>query len=615
MSLPDGFIDEIKARVRPSDIIGRSVALKRQGREFVGLSPFKKERTPSFFVNDEKGFYHCFASQKHGDVISWLQETQGLSFMEAVEALASEAGLDMPKPDPDSARQEERKKSLVEWMEAAQGFFRRKLSGSDAGEARSYLQRRGLSGADCERFGIGYAPSSRRALRDFLTAEGARVEELVEVGLLIAPDDGGEAYDRFRDRIMFPIHDPRGRLVAFGGRALSKDARAKYLNSPETSLFHKGACLYRFPEARRFASDPKVKARGLIVAEGYMDVIAFARAGLGHAVAPLGTALTEDQLRLLWRAGGAPTVCLDGDSAGRRAAATAAERALPLLEAGRTLRFVFLPEGQDPDDMLRDRGAQALREAITEPRPLVDVLWDREKSLEPLDDPDQRAGFRKRLRALTGKIQDGDLKAEYIAEFDRRLSDLFGAGFAGRRTQRQSSWRREKDPLAGPATASLKASRQGPRAGATARILLLAAIEWPSIAEGEAETLAELPLGPLDSLRDGVLDACSSEDLARAGGLSSALVERGFGEVLQRLEADRGPMRAAMGGDQAAVDGRAEAWRALAASYMDKLTREVRQAEERERLEGVFEDGDSDEFKKVVAAMRRGRVNKRGGAR
>lgn len=614
MSLPDGFLDEIKARVRPSDIIGRSVALKRQGREWVGLSPFKKERTPSFFVNDEKGFYHCFASQKHGDVISWLQETQGLSFIEAVEALAAEAGLDMPKPDPQAARTEERKKSLVEWMEAAQSFFERKLKSSEAGEARGYLERRGLSMKECERFSIGYAPNSRRALKDALIAQGAPIAELVEIGLLIAPEDGGEPYDRFRDRVMFPIHDPRGRLVAFGGRALNKEARAKYLNSPETSLFHKGACLYRFPEARRFAADPKIKAKGLIVAEGYMDVIAFARAGMGHAVAPLGTALTEDQLRLLWRAGGEPVVCLDGDSAGRRAAATAAERALPLLETGRTLRFVFLPEGQDPDDMLRERGAQALREAIGAAKPLIDVIWEREKTLEPLDDPDRRADFRKRLRALVNKINDPDLKGEYKAEFDRRLAATLGAGFAGRRPQRQGDWRRDKDPLAGPATASTKATRGRPRASAAARQLLLAAIEWPEIAENEAETLAEMPLGPLDSLRDGVLDACSSEDLARAGGLRAVLAERGFSESLKRLEAERAPMRAAMGGDQAAMDARAEAWRRLAASYMDKLSQEAGQAEERARLEGVFEGGDSDELKKVVAAMRRGRVNKRGGA-
>jgi DNA primase len=287
-----------------------------------------------------------------------------------------------------------------------------------------------------------------------LTQKGASIDELDEAGLIIIPDDGGQPYDRFRGRVMFPIEDTRGRLVAFGGRAMSKEARAKYLNSPETSLFHKGSQLYRYPQARRFAHDPKVKAKGLIVAEGYMDVIAFARAGMEQAVAPLGTALTEDQIKLLWRVGSEPVICLDGDSAGTRAAALAAERALPLLEPGKTLRFVFLPEGQDPDDMLRDQGPDALKAAIDEARPLIDVLWEREKALEPLDDPDRRAGFRKRVRQLVAKIDDGDVKAEYRAEFDRRIDALF---------QTQNLRRAAPAEIGGPARrASVR--RQGPAA-------------------------------------------------------------------------------------------------------------------------------------------------------
>ncbi|PWE16919.1 DNA primase [Marinicauda salina] len=604
MALPDGFIDEIKARVRPSDLIGRTVALKRQGREFVGLSPFKKERTPSFFVNDEKGFYHCFASQKHGDVFTWLQETQGLSFMEAVETLAREAGLDMPKPDPEAARREEVRKGLVEWMEAAHGFFRRQLAGSAGAEARAYLERRGLGRAEQERFGLGYAPESRRALRDFLQAEGAKPDELVEAGLVIKPDDGGESYDRFRDRVMFPIHDARGRLVAFGGRALSKEARAKYLNSPETPLFHKGATLYRYPEARRAAADPKLKARGLIVAEGYMDVIAFARAGLDHAVAPLGTALTEDQLRLLWRAGGEPVVCLDGDEAGRRAAALAAERALPLLEAGRTLRFVFLPDGQDPDDLLRDAGAQALHEAVAGARPLIDVLWEREHAVEPLDDPDRRAGFRRRLRALVAKVGDPDVREEYRAEIDRRLAAEFGSGLRGRGAGPRGRGRFGPPP--GPSS-ELKRSRTAPRAPASARQLLFAAVEWPEIAESEAETLAELACGPLDSFRDAVLDAVSSGESVTGGGLASALSREGFTSVLRALEVERPMARAALGGEEAALEQRLEAWRALASSYMEQTEEGSRQAEERARQEHVLEGGDSDALKEFLAAVRRGR--------
>ncbi|MEO1040616.1 MAG: DNA primase [Pseudomonadota bacterium] len=603
MALPDGFIDELKARIRPSDLIGRSVALKRQGREFAGLSPFKKERTPSFFVNDEKGFYHCFASQKHGDVITWLQETQGLSFIEAVEQLAAEAGMDVPKPDPQSVQREEARRTLSHWTAAAHGYFQRKLRGSQGAEARAYLERRGLGPKEWERFGLGYAPNDRRGLRDALTADGARAEELVEAGLLIKPDDGGESYDRFRDRVMFPIGDPRGRIIAFGGRALNKEARAKYLNSPETPLFHKGATLYRFAEARRAVSDPAIKAGGLIVAEGYMDVIALARAGLEHAVAPLGTAVTEDQLRLLWRAGGEPVMCLDGDSAGKRAAATAAERALPLLQAGRTLRFVFLPDGKDPDDVLAEGGAKALHEAVAETRPLIDVLWTREFDAEPLDDPDRRAGFRKRIRALTAKIEDPDVRAEYKAEFDRRLASAFGTP-----RRAYSGWRRGGAAHdTAPPTAALKRARGGARAHPTARQLLLAAIEFPEIAESEAESLAELPFGPLDSLRDGVLDALFSGEAAREGGLAAALARRGFSEMLMTLEIERAPMRAALGGEDAATAARAEAWRALAASYMERVVSAERIEEERALTSQVLGAEDSERMKRYFAEIRRTR--------
>jgi DNA primase len=605
MAIPDGFLDEIKTRIRPSDLIGRTVALRRQGREFAGLSPFKKERTPSFFVNDEKGFYHCFSSQKHGDVFTWLQETQGLSFMEAVEALAREAGLEVPKGDPEAARREEKRKGLIEWVELAQRFFARRLKSADAAAAREYLRGRGLGDKEIEAFGLGYAPDDRRALRDFLMAEGATVAELDEAGLVIRPEDGGEAYDRFRGRIIFPIKDPRGRLVAFGGRAMSKDVRAKYLNSPETPLFHKGSVLYRYPEARTAAHDPAMRAKGLIVAEGYMDVIAFARAGLPHAVAPLGTALTEDQIRLLWRAGPEPVVCLDGDEAGRRAAALAAERALALLEPGRTLRFVFLPDGQDPDDLLRDKGAKALHEAIAGARPLADVLWEREFAAEPLDDPDRRAGFRKRLRALNAKIADPDIKAEYRAEFDRRLAEAFGG--PARRPSSGGWKRRNDDPLAGPPMSSTKRAIRTPHAPPAARHLLLAAIDWPEIAEAEAETLSELPMGPLDSLREAVLDALSTGEASGEGGLRAGLARRGFSEAIRRLERERRPMRAAMGGEDAALDARAQAWRRLALSYMDRAGSDVREAEERALTLQVLGDEDSDRMRQLVAGIRRSR--------
>lgn len=612
MALPDGFLDELKTRVRPSDLIGRSVALKRQGREFVGLSPFKKERTPSFFVNDEKGFYHCFASQEHGDVITWLQKTQGLSFMEAVEALASEVGMDVPKSEPVSEEVQARRRSALEWIEAAQTWFARQLQSPGGEAARSYLERRGLTARDMETFGLGFAPDSRRGLVQALTQKGAQVSELEEAGLIIVPDDGGEAYDRFRGRVMFPIEDARGRLVAFGGRALSKEARAKYLNSPETSLFHKGSLLYRYPQARAFANDPKVKARGLIVAEGYMDVIAFARAGLGQAVAPLGTALTENQLQLLWRAGAEPVICLDGDSAGSRAAALAAERALALLEPGKALRFVFLPDGADPDDLLRDHGAQALKDAVANPKPLIDVLWERELAVEPLDDPDRRAGFRKRLRALAAKINDPDVKAEYRAEFEMRLDQLFARARPAQRSA-AGGWRPggpgrggRYGPPPGPSGA-LRQARKAGHAHPSARQLLMACVEFSEIAQAHAEMLAEMSFGPLDSLRDAILDACFSGEVLSDGGLRDALSRRGFGPDLARLDPDRGPMRASLGGDDADAQTRDESWRALAASYMERVADTARTAEERARQAHVFEQGDPQAFQNFLAAVRRGK--------
>ena len=600
MRLGEDFIDEIKARVRPSDLIGRSVQLKRQGREFVGLSPFKKERTPSFFVNDDKRFYHCFASGKHGDVFTWLEEMEGLSFMEAAERLAAEAGLRLPEPDPEAQEKSVHRKSLVEWMEAAQAFYLRALRQPDGEAARDYLKGRGLTGQDCVRFGIGYAPESRTRLKDELVTAGAPVEDLIECGLLIQPDNGSP-YDRFRDRIMFPIHDPRGRLVAFGGRALSKEARAKYLNSPETPIFHKGSVLYRYPEARKAASDPKQSIRGLIVAEGYLDVIALARAGLEHGVAPLGTAVTEDQIQLLWRAGGEPVMCLDGDSAGRGAAFKAADRALPLLQPGKTLRFAFMPEGKDPDDLLREEGANALRAVFTETRSLADLLWEREVNVEPLDDPDRRAGFRRRIRGLVSQIADTDIREEYRREFDQRMDALFGSRPRGGSFRRGGPGRM---PRLGATPGLKRAARPEPGA-ADARLLLLAAVEYPDLAMDQVETLALLRLGSLDSLRDAVLDACSSGQSVQTDTLRARLAEAGHAATLKRLDGERGPMQAALGGTEASERARTEAWTRLAAAYMERSEAQRRRDEIRARLNEEIGRDDSESVRRLVEAWRR----------
>ncbi|MDI1363374.1 MAG: DNA primase, partial [bacterium] len=387
MRFDDRFLEELKTRLRPSDVIGKSVKLRRQGREYAGLSPFTKEKSPSFFVNDDKGFYHCFSSGKHGDIISFLQETERLTFTEAIERLAAEAGMSLPEPDPRAAFEDKKRAGLGDWMELAVAWFEAELRRPVGQAARAYLERRGLPESEWSRFHIGFAPNSRTGLKDYLIAKGAQPGDLVEAGVLIAPEDGGAPYDRFRDRIIFPITDTRGKAVSFGGRAMDPAARAKYLNGPETSLFHKGRLLYGLYEARKILHAAQAAAptgdNPMVVVEGYMDVIACHRAGVA-AVAAMGTAMTEEQMEVLWRLHPEPTLCFDGDKAGQRAASRAMDRALPLLKPGRSFRFSLVSGGKDPDDVLREQGPAALRAQLAATTPFVEQLWNRERDLEPL---------------------------------------------------------------------------------------------------------------------------------------------------------------------------------------------------------------------------------------
>ncbi|MFC3079747.1 DNA primase [Phenylobacterium terrae] len=448
MRFDERFLDEIKARLRPSDVIGRSVKLRKQGREYVGLSPFNKEKTPSFYVNDEKGQFFDFSSGKNGDLITFLQETERLTFAEAVERLAAEAGLALPTPDPESARQEQKRQGLADWLELAAQWFEAELRRPVGQQARAYLEKRGLPEAEWKRFRLGYAPGGRTALKDYLVAKGARPAELVESGLLIAPESGGAPYDRFRDRIIFPITDGRGRVVSFGGRAMDPQERAKYLNGPESPLFHKGANLYGLPEARNIlGAAPSGEAPPLVVVEGYMDAIACQRAGIA-AVAPLGTALTEDQMEILWRLHPEPTLCFDGDRAGGQAAARSIDRALPLLKPGRSLKFSIVEGGKDPDDVLREQGPAALKSQLSQTTAFVDALFARERDLEAYDTPERRAGLKGRLRKAAALIQDADLAQAYRDELLRRFDALFERpgrpapqpGPGGRRGRNRREW-------------------------------------------------------------------------------------------------------------------------------------------------------------------------------
>ncbi|MCB1366997.1 MAG: DNA primase [Rhodobacteraceae bacterium] len=426
MSLPPGFLDELRTRTSLAQVVGRKVAWDARksnpGKgDYWAPCPFHQEKTASFHLDDRKGFYYCFGCHAKGDALSFIRETENVGFMEAVEILAREAGLTMPARDPQAQVKADRATELAAVMEQAARFYRLQLNTAQGSAARDYLAGRGLDEAAGERFGIGYAPDSRTALTRALGEAGVAGDLIVEAGLAIRPDEGGAPYDRFRGRIIFPIRDVRGRCIAFGGRAMDPNARAKYLNSPETLLFDKGRSLYNIGPAREAAG----KAGRLIVAEGYMDVIALVRAGFEHAVAPLGTAITEDQLHLMWRLAPEPVIALDGDKAGTRAAMRLVDIALPLLEPGRSLRFCLLPEGMDPDDLLRTRGNGAMQALLDAARPMVDLLWQKTIEGRVFDSPERRAGLDADLKAALATIRDGSIRGHYAEALRERRAALF----------------------------------------------------------------------------------------------------------------------------------------------------------------------------------------------
>ena len=424
MRFPPQFLDELRERLLVSEVVGRRVRLKKAGREWRGLSPFNQEKTPSFFVNDQKSMWFDFSSGKNGNIFDFVMMTEGLTFPEAVERLAGEAGLALPTISREEEARDERRKTLNDVMELAAKFFEATLASRAGAKARGYLADRGLDPATQVKFRLGYGPAERFALKEHLGKEGISTADMVEAGLLVAGEDIPVPYDRFRDRVMFPITDLRGRVIAFGGRALEKDAQAKYLNSPETPLFHKGATLYNIAAARAAAH----KGAPVIAVEGYVDVIAMVTAGFEATVAPLGTALTADQLVLLWKMADEPTLCFDGDGAGRRAAYRAVDLALPLIKAGKSLKFASLPEGHDPDDLVRAGGREAISEVIGAARPLAHVLWMRETEAGGFDTPERRAAFEARIAEVTAAIGDDSVRKYYRREFGDRLRQMFDAG-------------------------------------------------------------------------------------------------------------------------------------------------------------------------------------------
>ena len=493
MRYPPHILEEIRARLPVSTVVGRKVRLKKAGREWRGLSPFNAEKTPSFYVNDQKQRYFDFSAGKDGDIFNFLMETEGLGFPEAVERLAAEAGVELPRATPEAIQQEVRRRSLGDVMDLAAAFFEANLQKGTGRAARDYLARREITAETQAGFRLGYAPSDRFALRDHLAAKDVSSEAMIEAGLLVAGDDVAVPYDRFRDRIMFAIEDSRGRIVAFGGRAMSADVPAKYLNSPETPLFSKGRLLYNHHRARAAAHE----AGTVVAVEGYVDVIALAQIGIRHAVAPLGTALTEDQLALLWRMADEPILCFDGDSAGRRAMGRALALALPYLSPGKSLRFATLPQGQDPDDLARSGGRPALDAVLGGARPLVDVLWTQHWDGAPADTPERKAAIMARLRESVATIRDETLRRFYRDEVEARLraQGRPQGGFGPARGPR-AAWRPNAPStgyLGRPLGQAGLVARLGARSGAAREALIATALfAHPEVLQGDADEVAGL---------------------------------------------------------------------------------------------------------------------------
>ncbi|MBK6468954.1 MAG: DNA primase [Rhodobacter sp.] len=523
MSLPSGFLDELRTRVSLSAVVGRKVTWDMRKSNMAkgdwwAPCPFHQEKSASFHVDDRKGFYYCFGCHAKGDALSFVKETENLSFMEAVEVLAREAGMTMPARDPKAAEKADRRSELVKVMEEAVKWFRLQLKTAAAADARAYLVKRRLSEAAQDRWEIGFAPASWTALTDAMTQKGISPDLLIDAGL-IAKSDKRAAYDRFRNRIIFPIRDGRGRAISLGGRAMDPGDPAKYLNGPETDLFDKGRNLYNHGPAREAAG----KGKPLIVAEGYMDVIALCEAGFTAAVAPLGTAVTEDQLRLMWRISDEPVIALDGDAAGIRAGLRVVDLALPLLEAGKGLRFALLPGGQDPDDLLNAEGAPAMQRVLDAAQPMVQLLWQRETEGKSFDSPERKAALDKTLRTTLRRITDPSIRAHYGEAIKALRWDLFGTNRRPVAARPFQPWQKggkgrfqPPAPALAATRASLLATATAPEDGLREAMILATLLRFPALIPRFETTLERLDLTSDDHarLRNLLLTHAHAEDCA-----------------------------------------------------------------------------------------------------
>ena len=587
MAFPPGFIDELRQRTSLSGLIARRVKLARKGNQSLGLCPFHNEKTPSFYVYEDDGHYKCFGCGVYGDAFAFLEATEGLGFREAVERLANDAGMEIPKDRPVDEQAQAIRRTLEEAMTAAVDLYHAALRRPEGAEALAYLTSRGVTAADISSFKLGAAPADGRYLKSRLIAEGFSEEMLIAAGLLGEGKEGRPSYDYFRNRVLFPIADRRGRWIALGGRVLD-DSKPKYLNSPETPLFSKGRSLYALHKAR----EATAKGQPALVAEGYMDVIALHRAGFAGAMAPLGTALTEDQLSALWKLSNEPVLCFDGDRAGRAAALKAADRAMPLLSADRSLRVVLLPDGQDPDDMLRDPGGPArFRELLSGAMPLSTLLWEAELAEKPIDGPERLADLRRRLYARVDRVAERVLRQMFVEDIGRRLRKLTGDASDERREGRRPWTPQARKPFAGKrfgpppppeSTGNIPTQQRG-LMWIPGRHLLAVLLRHPPLIGEFVEALAALTFADADQeqLRQALVNGAESFETLDDETLGAHLAELGFG----RLLADFAKPSVKFTAVSARRESPIEEARQACASYLEHLRRNVEAADRRETAE------------------------------
>ena len=516
MAVPPEFIEDLRQRVPLSDVVGRRVKLIRKGRRHSGLCPFHAEKTPSFSVVDDDGFYHCFGCGVHGDAISFLREMDGLEFMEAVERLAEMAGLAVPRTVPQDPAASRQRKAALDILEETTLFFEAALRRDDGRDATRYLKQRGLDSAIVKTYRIGYSP--RMGLRAALKDKGFSDEDMLAAGVIRKSDRDGSLYDYFRDRVMFPIENRQGKVIAFGARALG-DAQPKYLNSGEGPTFSKKAVLYGWVQAREGLR----RNLPLVVAEGYMDVIAIHHSGAAAAVAPLGTALTPEQIALLWKLHDEPVLCFDGDAAGQRAQTRALERILPLLEPGRSARLAVLPEGKDPDDLIAASGPEGFRKVIGTARSLVDSLWEQVQAEFDIRQPEARAQFWQAVRGHVRSIGNNQVRSAYGDEIESRIAAMRNQirGISSMVAPRRASR---------PQTGLINRHR--------AVVALLLA--HPSLVSANFEALSMLDSGDqsLESLKKALIDAVIRDPDLDAAAINYHLQGLNLGDVLAAVTGD-----------------------------------------------------------------------------